>query len=223
MVTISRFSYDEIKMGIYDHLKQLYRDRVTFNKMERLFKRKPDPYGYFTHPHELKKQDTVFSLLKNPSPNSAMEIGCAEGAFTHKLAACCWHVTAVDVSPTALSRAKERLKSFSNITFVEGNIRILPFKEQFDAIIISEVLYYINRAHKLTQEFYDCMAKIAGLLAPGGRLILVHGFGNEDECNLRKKYREIFETHGGLKLQKELVGGDDPRKVKYLISLLRKP
>jgi len=199
-----------------------YHDWKTRRKMERVFRRKRDPYGYLSHDHEIKKQSTILSLIAGREYKTALEIGCAEGAFTRRLAPYCDHVFAVDLSKTAIDRARENLKGIENVSLVFSNIRHCRLATKWDLIVISEVLYYLSKGRFLQKEFDLFLSHLGEILKPGGRMVVVHGFGNIRELEIRKSYVRGLMNGGSLRLIKEFVGGEDPNKAKYLVSLLEK-
>jgi ubiquinone/menaquinone biosynthesis C-methylase UbiE len=200
----------------------VYHDWKTRRKMERVFGRREDPYGYYSHPHELQKQEILESLLSDRRYGAALEIGCAEGAFTRRLAGHCESVTAVDISRTAIRRAQEHLRDASNVRFIRSNARELDLSPKRDLIVISEVLYYLQDGELLERNFNGFLAQVSRALNPGARLVVLHSFGNEAERAVRRSYVQTFLADPELRLVKEFAAGDDPKKCKYLVSLLEK-
>lgn len=200
----------------------VYHDWKTRRKLERVFQRGEDPYGYWSHPHEREKQNIIESLVNGVHHESALEIGCAEGAFTKRLARFCRHVLAIDLSPTAIQRAQNKLRHQSNISLVCSNIRHCQFAAHWDLIVMSEVLYYVTGGSALRNEFQKLVNRITKGLKVGGKMILVHGFSGETELETRRGYSRRFLENPDMRLVKEFVAGTDPKKSKYLVSLLEK-
>ena len=207
-------------MGFLSRIMAKAHDWNTRRKMERLFRREEDPYGYFSHPHELGKQALAETMLAGRRYARALEIGCAEGAFTRRLARLCGEVLAVDISPTALSRAREWLKDVGNVRFLQANARELDFSPDWDLIVVSEFLYYIEKKPLPAGELDRFLSRLAGLVAPGGRVLVLHSFAGPAECAVRSGYVERLLAAGGLRPEREQVGGDDLHKCRYLASLL---
>jgi methylase of polypeptide subunit release factors len=63
------------------------------------------------------------------------EPGCSIGVLTERLAARCRHLFAMDISPTAVTMARQRCEQYPNVTFVEGALlgNLPPYT--FDLII----------------------------------------------------------------------------------------
>ncbi|MBI4055464.1 MAG: class I SAM-dependent methyltransferase [Elusimicrobia bacterium] len=193
----------------------------TRRKMERLFSRRPDPYGYFSHPHELGKQQLLLDMISDRRYPFALEMGCAEGAFTRRLAGLCDFIVAVDISKTAVERAKITCKDIPSIRFLHADITEVELPHALDLIVACEVLYYWDK-RSLSGRFAAFLRRTAESLKPGGRLALLHSFANEEEYSFRKSYRERLEGFG-LTLEQETIRGGDPKKSRYLVSVLMKP
>ena len=203
-------------------------DRLTRRKMERVFARRTDAFGYAQSTYELTRQEAVAQAAAERPVANALEIGCGEGYLTERLAAFCDRLTAVDISPTGLARARARLTG-GRVTFIEANVRTwIPPSSGFDLIVISDVLSYLgSRGDGLPlvqePEFRLWLERVAGWLAPGGRLLLAHGFISPEEREVRAGYRARFEPLG-LRLEREWEAGAglDRAPAICLLSLLRK-
>lgn len=115
----------------------------------------------------------VIADLGAPAGRTALEIGCGEGADAVWLAEQGWRVTAVDVSPTAVERARavavehgldEARVRFLAVDAVGG----LPDAERFDLVVSSFL-------HSWEFDFprIGILRDAAALVAPGGRLLAV--------------------------------------------------
>lgn len=105
------------------------------------------------------------------SPGTALEAGCGEGANAVWLAAQGWRVTAVDVSATALGRARERAaaggaKVAERIEWVHADLTDgLPAEGSFDLV----TAHYVHPTVPL-EEF---LRRLAAAVVPGGTLLVV--------------------------------------------------
>lgn len=122
----------------------------------------------------------------------------------------------MDISPTALDRARKHLRGVSNVTFLEGSVLNYEPSMSWNLIVISEVLYYLPRARALQ----EAIARVSSWIAPGGRLLLAHSYASFGELSIRKGYVEEFLKTEVFQLGEEVMGGEDPRRSKYLISVL---
>ncbi|MGO6906033.1 SAM-dependent methyltransferase, partial [Rhizobium ruizarguesonis] len=108
---------------------------------EHIFER-PDPWNYVSVYEQVKYAQTL-SLIPE-GIEKALELACAEGIFTEKLAQKVGRVTATDISQRAIDRAVERCRDHRNI-----ELRVLDFVKsdvppEQDLIVCSEVLYYMK-------------------------------------------------------------------------------
>jgi SAM-dependent methyltransferase len=136
---------------------------------------KPDPWNHGSDYEERKAAQTL-SLLPAGPIERALEIGCAEGHFTAQLAPPVGHLTACDISATALARARERCAKAKNIELTRLDLLTDDLPRALDLILCSEVLYYV--APDLLPVV---AARIAGALCPGGHLLLAHARQVSDE------------------------------------------
>jgi Nodulation protein S (NodS) len=78
----------------------------------------------------MEKLQTAIAMLDEVRRGTrferAWEIGCAEGAMTVRLAPICGRLSAVDFIPLALQRASTRSQEFSNISFIEWDLKADP-------------------------------------------------------------------------------------------------
>jgi peptidoglycan/xylan/chitin deacetylase (PgdA/CDA1 family) len=134
-------------------------------QFEHTFALRSDPWGY-TSDYEQRKYEQTLSLLPE-NTQQALEIGCAEGAFTVKLAERVATVLACDVSMVALSRAARRCRHLGNVTFTRLDLFEQEPPEGYDLIVCSEMLYYASSQEQLTR----AVRSLAQALEPGGCLL----------------------------------------------------
>jgi SAM-dependent methyltransferase len=111
-----------------------------------------DPWHYGVSQYERTKYLRQIEAIQRfcPQPGTILEVGCAEGVFTAMLSEAFpgAKITCVDISPTAIKRAREKLEDLPNVAFIEGDaIELicggLLHDDRFDVIIQSESLYYM--------------------------------------------------------------------------------
>jgi SAM-dependent methyltransferase len=95
-----------------------------------------------------------------------LEIGCAQGAMTERLAPLCKQLIAVDFVSVALERARARCHG-SNICFRLWNLKVDPVPGQFDLIIITGVLGSFGGRRDIRR----ARDKLVNALTPGGYLL----------------------------------------------------
>ena len=143
---------------------------------ERLYRR-PDPYGLAASPYEQAKYDLVIEVLDQlgtvKGRSRVLEVGAGEGLLTARLADYAGELVAVDISETAVARARDALAGRANVV-VER--RTTPFdmpEGKFDLIVCSDVLYYWEpRIYRLGLD------RLLARLRPGGRLLMLHYRGD---------------------------------------------
>lgn len=194
----------------------------TRRKMNRVFSRGQDPYGYAQSPYELARLAAMEAALK--PGRTMLEVGCAEGVFTERLARLAPTVVALDISAVALERARRRA-GCETVNFEETDLRRWqPAQGQaFDGIVLGDVLYYLDKP-LVQEEFRETFPRVASWLTPGGRLLLAHGFAGPQERTHRESFRKLFEAQGLSLMSEQVVGeGAAEGKVCCLLSVLEKP
>ncbi|SCB61677.1 Polysaccharide deacetylase [Rhizobium aethiopicum] len=141
---------------------------------EHIFER-PDPWNYVSVYEQVKYAQTL-SLIPE-GIETALELACAEGIFTEKLAKKVGRLTATDISRRAVDRAIERCRGHDNV-----ELRVLDFVRndlppEQDLVVCSEVLYYMKDEQMLAA----VCRKMAAALKPGGCLITAHAHLRRDE------------------------------------------
>lgn len=102
---------------------------------------------------------------------TALDAGCGEGGNAIWLAERGWRVTAVDISPTALRRARRHAESrgadvADRIDWVEADLTAWePSRDHFDLV----TAHYVHPAGSRQ----DLLHRLAAAVAPGGTLFVV--------------------------------------------------
>jgi len=98
-------------------------------------------------------QKICTSILDQFNFSKILDVGCGKGAFTQFLKKHNNHVTGVDISPTAIERAKSR---YPDIEFKAEDVASPNWHENFgryDLIICLELLSYITNWQMLLHDF----------------------------------------------------------------------
>ena len=109
----------------------------------------------------------VGSRLGTETWGDALEMGCAEGAFTVELAPRCRSVRAGDISPVACARAAERCAPYPQVRIEQLDVIRDPIASEYDLVFLMEVLENIHGRRRLTQ----VVSKVANALRGGGLLV----------------------------------------------------
>lgn len=155
-----------------------HRPSRTRTELDALFSETPDPWR-FDRPMEqarfLRQLTMIISAHGAMPIRHAIEIGCAEGVFTEILARHCKSLLATDLSPVALSKARQRCVQLSNVRFAEFDVRHETAQGPFDLIVASCVLDYI--AWPMTMR--RVRSRLVASIAPGGLLLVSNSIGGD--------------------------------------------
>ena len=107
---------------------------------------KGDPWALETSEFERAKYARQIDLFGVKRFERVLEIGCGAGVFTALLTRYADHITAVDISPTAIATAKRRLAASTVVEFREANVMEEDVKNwgPWDLIVMSETIYYLG-------------------------------------------------------------------------------
>ncbi len=130
-----------------------------------------DPWRFGTSDYERQKYAASVDALPDPFYDSALEVGCSIGIFTGLLATRCGQLLALDVADKALAQARQNCPA-PHVTFENRSIPKDWPTGSFDLIVLSEVLYYLDRS-ALDQTARHARAH----LRSGGAILLVHYLG----------------------------------------------
>jgi SAM-dependent methyltransferase len=119
-------------------------------------------------------------VSKFPHRQLCLDIGCATGILTRKLAAKYGFVIGMDQSFSFMKEART-LNKYSNAEFVVADALHLPFKSRFDAVVSLNLLDLVD-----PKKF---LGNIYHILKPNGMMILTDPYDFRDERgNPRKLY-----------------------------------
>ncbi|MBY5327895.1 trifunctional glycosyltransferase/class I SAM-dependent methyltransferase/polysaccharide deacetylase [Rhizobium leguminosarum] len=174
---------------------------------EHMFER-PDPWNYISVYEQVKYAQTL-SLIPE-GIERALELACAEGIFTEKLAPKVGRLTATDISQRAIDRAIKRCRDHGNV-----ELRVLDFVKsdvppEQDLVICSEVLYYMKDEEMLAA----VCRKMAAAVKPDGYLITAHAHIRQDEPSRTgfdwghpfgvETIKRVFAAQAGLALEETI-------------------
>ncbi len=106
---------------------------------ERLYARTRDPWGQRTSANGRRRYTRLLEVIESHAPASILDVGCGEGDFTRRLVAPGREVVGIDVSETAIGRARQ----VSGVTYACCPLEAFAPRRVFDLVIAVEMLYYM--------------------------------------------------------------------------------
>src|SRR5688500_11498044 len=105
-----------------------------------------EPWAFSERGVETLRHERTAALVRSFAPRRVLEIGCSLGQMTARLAELPADLVAIDLSPTAVRRARQRLEApgaaagvWRAPTFVGASALELPFApESFDVVVASD-------------------------------------------------------------------------------------
>ena len=125
--------------------------------------------------YESQKYNATCAALRSDRYRYGLEQGCSIGVLSTRLAARCNRFLGVDLAATAVEQAARRLSPIPVASAIVAHIPTEWPDGQFDLIILSEVIYYLN----LT-DINLLTIKIAATAMPGAECVLVNWCGHTD-------------------------------------------
>jgi SAM-dependent methyltransferase len=141
----------------------------------RLYADDPDPWKFESSDYERAKYEHTLAALPQPRFRRALEIGCANGLLTARLAERCDRVVGVDVVDQVVAAARARCAGLPQVTIRKAQIPRDRIDGVFDLILLSEVAYYWDDGDLAAAAGY-----FRDAVEAGGYLVLVHWTGETD-------------------------------------------
>lgn len=137
-----------------------------------LYARDPDPWRFAQSDYERDKYAATLSALPRERYTSALEIGCSIGVLTRQLAGRCDALLSLDVAAAALEQARERCADLQHARFEQRRVPAEWPLGRFDLILLSEVVYYLDR-----DDVRRLAVRANAAAVPGADILLVHWLG----------------------------------------------
>lgn len=137
-----------------------------------LYARDADPWQFASSPYERDKYAETLAALPRERYRSALEVGCSIGVLTRQLAMRADALCAIDVAAQALDEARRRCADLDHVRFDLMGVPAQWPDGRFDLIVLSEVVYYLDRA-----DVTVLAERLRGAIVPGGDIVLVHWLG----------------------------------------------
>lgn len=180
---------------------------------ETMYRGSADPWNFATSPYEHAKYAHSIAALQQRHYPTALEIGCAKGELTSRLAPHCGQLLSLDVSETALHAAASRCAAFPHVRFVQMTFPSSAPHHPCDLILLSEVAYYWDDA-----DLAQAAIWISAHLNKGGDLLLVHWTGATDYPQSGDQAVTKLQTHLGTAVH--IITAE--RRAEYRLDLWRR-
>ena len=160
-------------------------ERLDATGFEARYRADPDPWAFHTSWYERRRYDVSMAALPSERYRRALELACANGALTRRLATRCDELHGIDISPTAVELARRTCGDLDNVELTVGAApEDLPHG-RFDLVVLSEVGYYFTVAG-----LRGLLDALASRLATGGTLLSVHWTGTSADHVLAGSFVE---------------------------------
>jgi SAM-dependent methyltransferase len=160
---------------------------------------------------DLNENDGIRSWLVTALPSAggrALDLGCGAGRDAVLLAERFTHVDAVDLSRPMIQIARAK-RSRPNVAYRQADLLAVTGSGQYDLVLSVMTLHHVP-------DLRAALAQIKGLLAPGGRLVLVDPYPQESALRpARRMLRRLVPLRPRLRAMAVLrfganLGGRGP-------------
>jgi SAM-dependent methyltransferase len=160
-----------------------------------------DPWDIESSAYERDRCVQLLKMIEDRRYARVLEIGCGAGYLTRLLAPLADHIVALDISQTAIDRARALGAGQADIDFRVANI--MDYKPQadgpWDLIVFSDTMCYLGWLYP----FFDVAwlaVQLFDATCSGGRLMLANSMGEGDDWLLRpwiiRTYRDLLVNVG---------------------------
>lgn len=163
-----------------------------------LYNNNPDPWNFEKSIYEHTKFEAINNLIGDSSYKSGLELGCSIGVQTKYLAKCCKKLKAVDISESAIKKAKNLNLIAEDVHFETLDIATNFPEGNYDLVTMCEIGYYFDK--KTLTELFE---KIHSNLNKNGSFVMVHWSSFVREYPLTgKQVHKIFTEIFGKRFKK---------------------
>jgi SAM-dependent methyltransferase len=145
-----------------------------FRYFEDLYRLDSDPWHYGERGAELLRHESIAEVAARVPHERILEVGCSAGSLTARLVSLGRRVVAMDLSPTAVGRARAEManggKAANPPTFLVGSVTALPIRSgAFDLVVASDGPHgwYLDASHRAV-----ALRQLHDALSPGGHVLI---------------------------------------------------
>jgi SAM-dependent methyltransferase len=188
-----------------------------------------DPWEFDSSAYEQSRYAHLLRLLSGRYYPRVLEIGCGAGTFTRHLARQADHVVALDVSVTAIARARALPMGPAVVDFRQANAMEYDLHAEgpWDLIVIGDIICYLGWLYS----FFDVAWFTSQLFAAtrhGGHCLFSNAMGDFGDMLLLpwliRAYRDVFRNVGyDLEAEEIFCSTKHGVAIETLIALFIKP
>ena len=174
--------------------------------------------------YEIKRAkliDMIGRHVTNPQGQSLLDAGCGIAMFTSSLVDLGFDVTGVDVSATALERARSREP---RAAFISGSLETLSLRRRFNVVVVVDVLLHVVNE----KAWHTALAALARHVCRDGLLVILdsmeHPPGDQPEHVHRRPlelFTSVLATHGLRRVDHQRFTLDHEDATKDLVAFRR--
>ncbi len=198
--------------------RQLFVDRYySAQYFDEVFRQDVDPWVYRGRDVPEKRREIILDALKVRRYSNLLEIGCAEGWMTPRLADLADQVVSIDISEVALARAQQECQSRPHVRFQKVDLLTDPLPDgPFDGVVCAGVLVYLPKDEQLR-----VCKQIIEKLRDHGILLLEHTLIHSPGEVRGKFIHSLYSKRPELELVHQQAV-HNPDRDDYLVTVFRK-
>ena len=155
-----------------------------------------DHWEFDSSAFEQMRYARLMALLAGRRYAHVLELGCGSGSFTHHLAGLADHVVALDISQTAIARARTLWTGSATVDFRQANIMEYDLHAEgpWDLVVLSDTMCYLGWLYS----FFDVSWFASQLFAAtriGGHCLFANAMGEFGDMLLLPW---LIHTYGSL-------------------------
>ena len=197
-------------------------DQQMRSFMDSLWER-GDPWDLESSTYERDRCVQLLTMLEDRRYDRVLEIGCGAGYLTRLLASRANHIVALDISKTAIERARTLDTRQAEIDFRVANI--MDYKPQIDGpwdlVVFSDTMCYLGWLYPLFDVAWLAV-QIFEATSSGGRLMLANSMYEGEDWLLRpwliRTYRDLF-VNVGFTVETEKIYKAQKRGVEFEVLM----
>lgn len=188
-----------------------------------------DPWSLDVSALDQRRYERQLELLADRRYGRALEIGCASGSFTRRLAPLCDELVALDISERAIERARTAHGGGGpGVEYRVANVMELDLRQlgSWDLVVLTETAYYLGWLYPMFDIGWLAHS-LHEATRPGGRLLLANTISREDGLLspwLIRTYHDVFRNAGYVSEREETLRGvKETVEFEILLALLVRP